>query len=111
MWRGQQLFEVLNKVTELAGDGYVAGGRGVIQQWRLPGGTRIFVYAWAEINGGYLLERRGPDKRTYVALAPEGWALIEEAGGAAASGALPTPGATTRTRPRRRGRESAPDRQ
>ena len=73
--------EVLNRVTEAAGDGYVPGEQ-VIQQWRLPRRDAIRALRRA-INGGYLLERRGPDKRTYVALAPEGWALIE-AGGAAA---------------------------
>ena len=73
---------MLNKVTELAGDGYVAG-ENVIQEWRLPRRDAVRALRRA-ISGGYLLERRGPDKRTYVALAPEGWAMVEDAGGAAA---------------------------
>jgi hypothetical protein len=58
-------------------------GEHVIQEWRLPRREAVRALRRA-INGGYLLERRGPDKRTYVALAWEGWPWLEEAGGAAA---------------------------
>ena len=74
--------EVLNRVIELAGDGYVPGEQ-VIQLWRLPRREAVRALRRA-ISGGYLLDRRGHDKRTYVALAPEGWALVEDADGAAA---------------------------
>jgi hypothetical protein len=74
--------DVLNQVTLLARDGYV-GGEQVIQGWKLPRREAVRALRRA-ISGGYLLERRGPDKRTYVALAPEGWAVVEEAGDAAA---------------------------
>ncbi len=61
---------MLNQVTLLAGDGYVPG-EAVIQEWRLPRREAVRALRRA-INGGYLLERRGPDKRTYVALSSEG---------------------------------------
>jgi hypothetical protein len=73
--------EVLGRVTELAGDGYVPGEQ-VIQSWRLPRREAVRALRRA-IGGGYLLERRGPDRRTYVALASEGWALLEAGEGAA----------------------------
>ncbi len=76
--------EVLNRVTELAGDGYVPGEQ-VIQGWRLP--RREVVRALRRaISGGYLLERRGPDERIHVALASEGWAMLEDAEGPVAGG-------------------------
>ena len=58
--KGPTTLEVLNKVTELAGDGYVAGEH-VIQQWRLPRRDAIRALRRA-INGGYLLERRGREQ-------------------------------------------------
>jgi hypothetical protein len=66
--------DVINKVTEQAGDGYIPGEQ-VIQQWKLPRREAVRALRRA-ISGGYLLERRGPDQRTHLALAPEGWALV-----------------------------------
>ena len=57
-------------------------GETVIQEWRLPRREAARALRRA-INGGYLLERKGPDKRTYIALSSEGWACIEDAGAAA----------------------------
>ncbi len=68
--------EVLNQVTELAGDGYVVG-ESVIQNWRLPRREAVRALRRA-ISGGYLLELRGLDMRAYVAVAQEGWRLIED---------------------------------
>ena len=57
-----------NQVTEVAG-------------YRAARQLRVLRRA---ISGGYLLERRGPDRRAYVAVAREGWRLIEDSESSAA---------------------------
>jgi hypothetical protein len=63
---------VLEAIVELAGDGYCP-----LQEVlrRLPRRTHAdrLRAVHRSINGGLVLERRGPDGRIHVALTSEGW--------------------------------------
>jgi hypothetical protein len=69
--------EVLTTITRLGGDGYVLVND-VLLELRVErrAGQRGLRRA---INQGYVLERRGPDGRLNVAVASDGWSLLEAA--------------------------------
>ena len=68
---------VLAAITRLGGDGYVAEYDLLLD---LPGDRRTAGTGLRRaVNQGLVLERRGPDGRRYVAVASDGWALLDAA--------------------------------
>lgn len=74
--------EILAAVVELADDGF-CGSRDLVPLFRGLGERGLRRSIRRATRLGLLLERRGPDGRTYVALAGEGWSLLESRAGAA----------------------------
>lgn len=72
---------VLAAITEIGGDGYVAVNDLFLALRReLRMERRVAQRGLRRaINQGYVLERRGPDGRMRVAVASDGWALLEAA--------------------------------
>lgn len=69
--------EVLAAITRLGGDGYVPVYDLLLT---LPGDRRTAQRGLRRAsNQGLVLERRGPDGRRYVAVASEGWDLLNAA--------------------------------
>jgi hypothetical protein len=69
--------EVLAAITHLGGDGYVPVYDLLLA---LPGDRRTAQRGLRRAaNHGLVLERRGPDGRRYVAVASDGWALLDAA--------------------------------
>ena len=63
---------VLAAIVELAGDGYCLVADVLPSLPRRSHADRRRALK-RSINGGLVIERRGPDGRTYVAIASEGW--------------------------------------
>ena len=69
--------DVLTAITRLGGDGYVPLND-VLLELRVErrAGQRGVRRA---INQGYVLQRRGPDGRLNVAVASDGWSVLDAA--------------------------------
>jgi hypothetical protein len=69
--------EVIATITRLGGDGYVPLND-VLLELRVErrAGQRGVRRA---VNQGYVLERRGPDGRLNLAVASDGWGLVDAA--------------------------------
>ena len=70
--------DVLGAIVELAGDGYCLA-RDLLPELpkRTHADRRRALHR--SVNRGLVIERRGPDGRTYVAIASEGWRLLRAA--------------------------------
>jgi hypothetical protein len=69
--------QVLTTITRLAGDGYAPLYDLLLE---LPGDQRTAQRGLRRAaSEGLVLERRGPDGRRYVAVASDGWALLQAA--------------------------------
>ena len=66
---------VVDAITRLAGDGYVPLND-VLLELRVERRAAQRGMRRA-INQGYVLERRGPDGRLNVAVASDGWSLLD----------------------------------
>jgi hypothetical protein len=69
--------ELLATVVELADDGFCPT-RDLYLQLRRFGSRELRRGLGRAVRRGFLLERRGPDGRTYVALSSEGWERVRE---------------------------------
>jgi hypothetical protein len=71
--------DVLGAIAGLAGDGYcpIADVLPAFRSRFSHADRRRAVHR--SVNRGLVLERRGPDGRTYVAIASEGWRLLRAA--------------------------------
>ncbi len=68
--------DVIRAITRLGGDGYVPLND-LLLDLRME--RRVAQRGVRRaINGGFVLERRGPDGRLNVAVASDGWRLLEE---------------------------------
>jgi hypothetical protein len=70
--------DVLAAVVELAGDGYCPVSDLIPSLPKRTHSVRRRAVSRA-VNAGVLLERRGPDGRTWVAVATEGWRQLRAA--------------------------------
>jgi hypothetical protein len=75
--------EILAAIVELAGDGYCLAHRLHGEPFRHRERRAVGKALRRAANRGLVLERQGPDGRRYVAVAAEGWRLIEERANAA----------------------------
>ena len=67
--------EVISAITRLGGDGYVPLND-LLLEMRIE--RRVAQRGIRRaVNGGFVLERRGPDGRLNVAVASDGWRLLE----------------------------------
>jgi hypothetical protein len=71
---------LLRGITQIAGDGYCASYSLHLDPFRQVERRALGRALRRAINRGLILERRGPDGRRYVAVAIDGWRLIEEGG-------------------------------
>jgi hypothetical protein len=69
--------EVLDAIRTLAGDGYCPAYSLHLEPFRHLDRRVLGRALRRAANRGLILERRGPDGRRYVAVAAEGWRLIE----------------------------------
>jgi hypothetical protein len=70
---------VLESIVELAGDGYCLAAEVLpLLPSRFSHADRRRALHRA-VARGFVIERRGPDGRTHVALASEGWRLLRAA--------------------------------
>jgi hypothetical protein len=70
--------DVLDSIVELAGDGYCLAAELLRTLPRRAHADRRRALK-RSINGGLVLERRGPDGRMHVAVASEGWRHLRAA--------------------------------
>ena len=70
--------DVLNSIVELAGDGYCVVPELLLRLPRRTHADRSRALR-RSVNRGLVLERRGPDGRTWVAVASEGWRQLRAA--------------------------------
>ncbi|HEY3191676.1 MAG TPA: hypothetical protein VGJ61_02750 [Solirubrobacterales bacterium] len=70
--------DVLDSIVELAGDGYCLVPELLRQLPRRAHADRRRAVS-RSINRGLVIERRGPDGRSYVAVASEGWRRLRAA--------------------------------
>jgi hypothetical protein len=74
--KAPQPLEVVSVLTRLGGDGYIPAEELLLALARdRCAASRGLRRA---INRGYLLERRAPNGRLHVAVASDGWRLIEQ---------------------------------
>jgi hypothetical protein len=70
-------YEIVDGITKLAGDGYCPAYDLHLEPFR-PVERRTLAKALRRAaNRGLILERTGPEGRRYVAVATEGWRLIQ----------------------------------
>jgi hypothetical protein len=70
--------EVLGAIVDLADDGFCAR-RELALRFRGKGEREIRRSIARAARQGLVLERRGPDTRSYLAVSSEGWDLIRSA--------------------------------
>jgi len=70
--------DVLSAIVELAGDGYCLAADVLPSLPRRSHADRRRALQ-RSVSRGFVIERRGPDGRVYVALASEGWRLLRAA--------------------------------
>ena len=70
--------DVLSSIVEQAGDGYCLVPELLLRLPTRPHADRRRAVTRA-VNRGLVLERRGPDGRTWVAVASEGWRQLRAA--------------------------------
>jgi hypothetical protein len=70
--------DVLEGIVELAGDGFCPTAELLASLPKLRHADRRRAVHRSR-NQGFVLERRGPDGRTYVAVSSEGWRLLRAA--------------------------------
>jgi hypothetical protein len=69
--------EIVAGITSLAGDGYCPAYDLHLQPFRHLERRTLGKALRRAANRGLILERQGPDGRRYVAVASDGWRLIE----------------------------------
>jgi len=69
--------EILAAVVELADDGFCERGQ-LVLRFRQTGERDLRRSLGRAVRRGLLLQRRGPDGRTYFALSSEGWELARQ---------------------------------
>lgn len=69
--------EILGAIVELADDGFCERGQ-LVLRFRQVGERDLRRSLNRAARRGLLLQRRGPDGRTYFALSSEGWELVRQ---------------------------------
>jgi hypothetical protein len=72
--------EIVNGITDLADDGYCSAYELHLRPFRHIDRRTLSKALRRTANRGLILQRQGTDGRRYVAVAPEGWRLIESGG-------------------------------
>lgn len=67
--------EILAAIVDLADDGFCERGQ-LVLRFRQTGERDLRRSLARAARRGLLLQRRGPDGRTYFALSSEGWELV-----------------------------------
>jgi hypothetical protein len=67
--------EILAAITELADDGFCTQADLKLRLRRVPS-RDLRKSVGRAVRRGLVLERRGPDGRTYLAVSAEGWTLL-----------------------------------
>jgi hypothetical protein len=70
--------EIITGIRNLAGDGFCPAYDLHLRPFRDRDRRVVGKALRRAANRGLILERRGPDGRRYVAVAAEGWRLVEE---------------------------------
>jgi hypothetical protein len=73
--------EIVGGIIAVAGDGYCPAYELHLRPFRHLDRGVLGRALRRAANRGLILERRGPDGRRYVAVAPEGWRLLETKSG------------------------------
>jgi hypothetical protein len=69
--------EIVDGITELADDGYCSAYDLHLQPFRHLDRRTLAMALRRAANRGLILQRQGTDGRRYVAVATEGWRLIQ----------------------------------
>jgi hypothetical protein len=72
--------EILAAVVAEADDGFCSRGA-LALRFRHVGARDLRKSISRAVRAGYLLERRGPDRRLYLALSSEGWERFRSGSG------------------------------